>query len=146
MNMGNTGKLDPMMAVGIVIGLIVGLIGGYFATGSLMQGNENTGMMPAPEIKAGLSDEDKNFMIGLAGQQVDATAFVLASAIDWCTANGGTWNVLQQPGQIEVSAETAQQLDAQGASVIQQEDGTWVADVAVIDRSTCILPQAKVTQ
>ena len=146
MNMGNEGKLDPMLAAGIVIGLIIGLAGGYFAGGSLMQGtqgeqmNETTNTTMS-EVKAGLTDDDKNFMLDLARQQVDATAY----ATDWCTLNGGTWNVIQQPSQVQVNEETAKQLDSQGLSVVQQEDGTWLANVAVIDRSTCILPQAKTT-
>jgi len=132
------GQIDTMLIGGVVVALVVGLGAGFLlfsGSGGAMDGEAMKETAPVL-----LSEEDKNFLVSIANSQVDLTTVRLASAIDWCTVNGGQWNFTQQQGQVQVDEATAQNLLGQGGDVVRTEEGVWLANVAVIARDTCIIP------
>ena len=126
----------------LAIGIIVALIAG-FAAGNYLGAQENGGNAATPSQNtsgSSLSLDDRNFLVNVANSQVALTANAVIGQLDWCIANGGQWNVLQQPAQVQVSAEVAGQIEQQGNEVFRTADGNWIANVVVISRDTCIFP------
>lgn len=134
---GNMANDNNMMLIGVVVALVVGVGIGYFGGSTI-----------APQ-KVSLNDADKNFLVQVANAQVDLTTrftgaqAAQAAALDWCTVNGGQWNLVQQPAVIPVSAQAAQQLQSSGYIVQQSQDGNYLARVAVLNQAGCVLPVAQ---
>lgn len=120
----------------IVVALIAGLVIGFVAAGYMQP--DGSGAVTT----ARLSDEDKNFLVGVANAQVDLTTRLTAqqsAGLDWCTAGGGQWFTNQRQGQLAVTGQQAQQLQQQGGQVVQAADGNFLATVVLIDRSSCVV-------
>ena len=139
--MDNGMKFTPLfLAIGVIVALIAGFAaGGYFA------GQQGNGAA-AQDSGLALTLEDKNFIVNVANLQIDQIARATALQavnLDWCTANGGVWNVNQRAAQVVVNSQVAAQLEQGGADVTQSQDGNWVANVAVLSRDVCIFPVKK---
>ena len=126
----DTGRVYALAAV-VIVALAVGFGAGHFLAGG--PGSSATSF----------SDTDRNFLVNVANSQIDLTTARLAAAVDWCVANGGTWNLTQQQGTVSVNAEVAAQLEKQGADVTKDVNGNYVAKVLVAARDTCIFPLKK---
>ncbi|MEM4257385.1 MAG: hypothetical protein QXD98_03425 [Candidatus Diapherotrites archaeon] len=123
---------EKVFALGVVVAVLIGFGVGYLAFGSNQQ-------QPA---KLFLSEEDKNFLIGVARDQIDLTTRITAlqaANLDWCTANGGAWNYVTQQATLPVSKEQAANLLQQGVDVQQLPDGSFVAQALVLAQNGCIL-------
>ena len=126
-----------IIALAAIAGIVVGLVASPLVFGE-QQGKEENTVLP----KAGLANEDKNFLVNIANSQVDLTTAKVA-AMDWCTINGVTWNIKQQRGQLQVATEVVDQLKAQNVDVVQLADGNWAASVLVVARDVCMFPLTK---
>ncbi len=131
---GSSPQVFPAgVVVPIAVALVAGLIAGYLAANYAS---------PQGEVFTKLSSEDKNFLVQIANAQVELTTTLTAqqsALVDWCTAAGGLWLTQQSQNQIPVNAQQAQQLQQQGAQVVQQQDGSIVATVMLLDRSSCVV-------
>lgn len=129
-----------MLLAGVVVALVVGFAAGFLVSG------QTGGNVLAPQGQAGaagLSVADRNFIVNVANSQVQLTAATLAGTIDWCQANGGQWNIVQQRGTVDVNQEAASQLQQQGVEVSKDANGNYIASVAILSRDTCIFPVQK---
>ena len=92
-----------------------------------------------------LNDDDRNFLVQVANAQVELITRLTAeqsAIVDWCTAGGGQWLTNQRQAQVNVTSQQAQQLQAQGSQVVQQ-DGNFLAQVVVLTQAGCVLPVPK---
>lgn len=127
---------EKVFVLGVVVAVLLGFGLGYFAFGSNSQ----------QVSKAALSEEDKNFLIGIARDQIDLTTRLTAlqaANIDWCTANNGQWNYITQQATLPISKDQASVFLQQGANVQQLPDGNFVAQVLVLVQNGCILIPTK---
>ncbi|MDD5163936.1 MAG: hypothetical protein PHD95_07080 [Candidatus ainarchaeum sp.] len=132
-------KKTTFLYVAIVIALVAGIVIGLFSSQffGLWQGNVFSGNA------SGFSDQDKNFLVNLANSQIALTVNKVVAQSDWCIASGGEWQTAQQPGELAISKEQAQSLETQGYSVSQKSDGNWIANVTILNRSSCVIPNKK---
>lgn len=126
---------NKMLIIGVVVALLVGVGLGYLAFS----------MTAAKPAAIGMSDADKNFLVNIANAQVDLTTRltalqqIQAVGLDWCTANGGQWQYITQPGTLQVTQQQAAELMKQGATVRQTQDGNYLAQVTLINQATCVV-------
>ncbi len=132
-------KKTTFLYAAIVIALIAGIGIGLFSNlfFGLGQGNVLLGNASA------FSEQDKNFLVNLANSQIALTVSKVVAQSDWCIASGGQWHSLQQAGELPISKEQAQSLETQGYSISQKSDGNWFANVTVLSRDSCIIPNQK---
>ncbi|GEM_PF-6546828 len=129
-----------LIALVLVAGLVAGYAAGNFAPLS-PQGQPGTDAGTGSGFTTKLSNDDRNFFVQVANAQVGLMA-QQAATVDWCTAGGGLWLTQQRQGQVPVTAEQAQQLQRQGAQVVQQ-DGNFLATVVLFDRGSCVVVPTK---
>jgi len=136
--MDNGMTFTPLfLGVGVIVALVAGFAAGGFMAA---EGADNTAAPAQNTAGNSFSLDDRNFLVNLANSQVALTSNAVIGQLDWCIANGGVWNVLQQPAQVQVSEEVAGQIQQQGNEVFRTADGNWIANVVVISRDTCIFP------
>ena len=122
------------IAIVAIVALIVGFVAGNYFLG---QGENGTAQY------GGFTQSDRNFLVTVANGEVELISARVAAIVDWCTANGGQWNIVQQNAQVPVNEQIASQLTQAGADVRQDQNGNYIANVAVLSRDTCIFPIAR---
>ncbi len=125
---------EKVFVLGTVVAVLLGLGIGYLAFGFNQQ---------KPDVKASLSEDDKNFLIQLASDQVNLSRVIAlqAATFDWCTANGGQWvTYIEQQGPLPVSKDQADNLRNQGANVQQLPDGNFVVQALALQSNCILLP------
>jgi hypothetical protein len=128
-------KKSLKLLVAWVLVLIVGMIiGNLFPLLQLNETEAESNEETFTVVQGTLSDEDKQFLIGLADQQL----MVTASQSDWCLALGGVWNESTETGTMEISDELAEAVQEAGGTVTERE-GTYLVSADLIKRDGCIL-------
>ena len=123
-------KLAGVILVVLVAGVLFGSFFPVSVTGNAVLPTET---VLNPEVVAGLSDEDKNFLLSVANSQVQLNTL----QNDWCLSNGGLWNETRKGSELEINPKTADSLKQQGITVIERE-GKFFANVLLVERNGCI--------
>ena len=135
--MQNETVFTPLMAgIMVVVAFAIG-----FGAGTYLNGQADA--VEAGNTYNGFTQSDRNFLITVANSEADLIAARTAAIVDWCVASGGQWNIIQQNGQVAVNQQTAEQLTQAGADVVQDANGNYIANIAIISRDTCIFRIAK---